>query len=52
MARKSRRRPLKKRNLAAKNARARASGPMRDKRRKSRQEQRVEDERKLREQGG
>ena len=50
MAAKKRKRPLKKRNLAAKNARARASGPMRDRRRKSRQQQRIEDERTFREQ--
>jgi hypothetical protein len=42
--------PLKKRNLAAKQAvHQPGAGPMEDKRRKSRQEQRVEDERRLRE---
>ncbi len=50
MARKRRKKTvLKKRNLAAKNAEPRAAGPMKDKRQKTRQEQRIEDERKLRE---
>jgi hypothetical protein len=45
--------PLKKRNLAAKQAvRQPGAGPMDDKRRKSRQEQRIEDEKRLRELAG
>jgi hypothetical protein len=48
--RSSRKRVSKKRNLAAKFAmRQPSAGPMKDKRKKSRQEQRVEDDKRVRE---